>query len=453
MSTTGTLSRFSALPPVQPLLDVIGAGLEIPVVPSGTCRLVHLDYAASAPALRSVADAVTGFLPFYASVHRGAGFNSVVSSAGLEAARVTVARFVGARPDDTVQFTRNTTDSLNLLSRILPDSTTVLTLDIEHHANLLPWRSSPGGVVRHLVTPTRAADIPAVFAAALAEVTTEHAVVAVTGASNVTGEILPLAEIGAVARRAGARFVVDGAQLVPHRAVDIAELGIDYLAFSGHKLYAPYGAGVLVGRSDWLDAGAPYLAGGGAVRNVTLDEVDWNEGVSRHEAGTPNVVGAVAIAAACDALATIPAEERAEHDRELVAYALERLDGVPGVDGVLSAFDDTDPADRVGILTLRLARRADDVAAVLSAEHGIATRDGAFCAHPLMRRLAGLPADAPSVPNAVRVSFGVGSTADDIDALVDALTEIGTTGQRVSYVLRHGRVVPEHDTRAGLFLD
>lgn len=178
--------------PSFPLLDIVGRDLEIPLVTGGTRRFVHLDYAASAPALQVVADAVAEFLPWYSSVHRGAGFTSTVSSEALEVARQTVHRFVGARPDDSVVFTRNTTDSLNLLSSAIPFGTTVITLDLEHHANLLPWRQHEHV---HLRTPVAARDIPAAIDEALAQVGGAPALVAVTGASNVTGELLPIAEI------------------------------------------------------------------------------------------------------------------------------------------------------------------------------------------------------------------------------------------------------------------
>ncbi len=421
-----------------PLLSVVGDDLVVPLVPTGTARFVHLDYAASAPALRSVAEAVAEFLPWYSSVHRGAGFTSTVSSEALASARVEVGTFLGARGDDVVVFTRNTTDSLNLLARALPADTTVVTLDLEHHANLLPWR---GGPVIHLPTPRATHEIAASFDAALAEVRSAATVVAITGASNVTGEILPIEEIVAVAHRHGARVVLDAAQLAPHRRIDIAGLGVDYLAFSGHKLYAPFGAGVLVGRRDWLDEAAPHLAGGGATARVTVDDVAWHAAPARHEGGTPNVVGAVAIAAACRALDAVGFDRIEAHDGALTRHLLDRIDGAPV--RVLTAFDD---ADKVGIVTLVCDRPADEVAAALSAEHGIATRDGAFCAHPFMRRLVGVDRAAP-VPAALRVSVGVGSTTADLDVFVDALTTIVEDGPRATYAPVDGRLVPAADLR------
>jgi len=273
---------------------VLGAGLPVPVVDGTTVPHANLDLAASAPALQYVADRVAALLPYHASVHRGAGYASQVCTAALEAARRTVGRFVGARADDVVVFTRNTTDALNLLAGAVPGS--VLCLDVEHHANLLAWRGGSHRILR------AAATVDATLTDlrdALAD--TPTALVAVTGASNVTGEVLPLAEIARIAHEAGARIVVDAAQLAPHRRVDIESAGIDYVALSGHKLYAPFGSGALVGRRDWLDVATPYLAGGGAVQRVTAAgtgtaaEVSWAPAPHRHEAGTPNVPGAVAL--------------------------------------------------------------------------------------------------------------------------------------------------------------
>jgi selenocysteine lyase/cysteine desulfurase len=284
-----------------PLADVVGAGLDVPLVTGGSVRYANLDYAASAPALRAVADRVTELLPLYSSVHRGAGYASAVCTSAYEAARATLASFTGARPDDVVVFTRNTTDALNLLAAAVPGP--VVHLDIEHHANLLPWQSRPAGA---RVVAARAT-LPETLRAVRDELArTPAALLAVTGASNVTGECLPVAELAGIAHAHGARIAVDGAQLVPHRRVDLAASGIDYLAFSGHKMYAPFGAGALVGHGDWLDAAPPYLAGGGAVREVRLDATDWAASPARHEGGTPNVVGAVALAAACQVVDSLP---------------------------------------------------------------------------------------------------------------------------------------------------
>ncbi|WP_207207227.1 aminotransferase class V-fold PLP-dependent enzyme, partial [Agromyces binzhouensis] len=268
-----------------PLAELVDAGLEVPVLGGGRVRHVNLDVAASAPALASVAAHVAAVLPYYASVHRGTGYASQASTALLEDARIQVARHVGARLDDLVVLTRNTTDALNLLAGAVPGETVVL--DIEHHANLLPWERGGRRVV--VARPTFAATLEA-LAAELAR--RPAALLSITGTSNLTGEVLPLDALADLAHAHGARLAVDAAQLLPHRRVDLAGIGIDYLAFSGHKAYAPFGAGALVGRADWLDAAAPHLAGGGAVESVSVEAAVWKAGPERHEAGTPNVVGA-----------------------------------------------------------------------------------------------------------------------------------------------------------------
>ncbi|NIL77489.1 aminotransferase class V-fold PLP-dependent enzyme [Rhodococcus sp. B10] len=412
-----------------PFAAVSGANVQVPLVDGTTCSYANFDYAASAPALAEVSARIEELLPFYSSVHRGAGYASRVSTAAYEKARVTVSEFVGAQQDSVVIFTRNTTDSLNLLAGCVPGDTVVL--DIEHHANLLPWNG------RRVVA---AADSVAETVARIdAELQTKPAaLLAVTGASNVTGEVLPIRELATLAHRHGARILVDGAQLVPHRRVNLADLGVDYLAFSGHKLYAPHGAGVLVGRRDWLDAGEPYLAGGGAVRRVTTTSTDWAPSPARHEAGTPNVLGVVALAAACEAITAYEAAGAVDHERRLCT----RLrDGLAGIDGIhlLSVWNDA--PDSVGIVTFTLdGYGPGEIAAYLSAEHGIGVRDGKFCAHPLLQRLG-------YAGGAVRASLGLGSSDADVDRLVDAVAQLASSGPSWVYEEDNGWWNPVPDPR------
>ena len=371
----------------------------VPVVSGQRVRYVNLDYAASAPALRPVADLVGQVLPLYASVHRGAGYASQACTAAYEAARRDVAAFLGAGGDDVAVFTRNTTDALNLLARVVPGP--VVCLDIEHHASLLPWRER----IVVPAAPTLTGTLEALEAALAA---TPAALVAVTGASNVTGECPPLARLADLAHRYGARLAVDGAQLVPHRRVDMAASGIDYLAFSGHKVYAPFGAGALVGRRDWLDAAPAYLAGGGAVRAVELDSVRWADAPARHEAGTPNVVGALALAAACRCIASLPPGAVREHESALLGRLTDGLAAVGArMPRIWSSADSLSGSlDRVAVASFTMpGYPAALVASYLSAEHGIGVRDGKFCAHPLLDRLADGAA-------AVRASLGLGSSFD-----------------------------------------
>ena len=431
---------------------LVGADLEVPLATVVRRRYVNLDAAASTPAMRPVLDAVERALPWYSSVHRGAGFTSQVSTRLYEAARETVARFVGARPTDTVIFVRNTTDAVNHLAHSLrvPEGRVVLTTAVEHHENMLPWRRV-GPVVTLPPPPSPAALVEAVRAA-LRDPSRPVSIVAVTGASNVTGEILPIAEIAALAHEHGALIAVDAAQLAPHRRIDMAASGIDCLSLSGHKMYAPFGAGALVAPTSLLEGCEPLLAGGGAVDFVTLDDVLWTALPDRLEAGSPNVIGAVALAAACRALSAIGMDAVAAHERSLAVRLWTALARVPGVEMLTQWAPGT--VDRVGVATFNLAGYRDPLlAAVLSAEHAIGVRHGCFCAHPLMTNLLGVPDGEarrlhaelragrhPRLPGAVRASIGLGTTTADIDRLVGALHEIAASGPRFAYV--H---MPEHD--------
>ncbi len=425
MSTT-TLTRPTTIPA---LLRVVGAGTPVPLVQGGSTAYTNLDYAASAPALASVAAHVGEVLPHYASVHRGAGYLSRVCTAAYEDARARVADFVGARADDVVVFTRNTTDALNLLAGAVPGE--VVVLDVEHHANLLSWQRHGARVVA--AGPTLAATLAALEAELRDR---PAALVSVTGASNVTGECTPLAALAALAHRHGARIAVDAAQLAPHRRVSLAATGVDYLAFSGHKLYAPYGAGALVGRRDWLDVATPYLAGGGAVREVTVGHTAWSPAPARHEAGTPNVIGVTALAAACRALSALPPGALVDHERALTDRLVRGLAEL----GIAPLRIWADSTDVVGLVSFAVpGEPAGKVAAYLSAEHGIGVRDGRFCAHPLLDRLTGSAA--------VRVSFGVGTSSTDVDRLLSALESLCRNGTHWSYAADETGWSPTPETR------
>jgi selenocysteine lyase/cysteine desulfurase len=392
---------------IDALLPVVGGDTQVPLLDGRWVTYANLDGAASAPALASVAARVAEVTPWYASVHRGAGYLSQVSTALYEDARRTIAAFVDAGEQDVAVITRHTTDAVNLLASAVPGR--VLVVDVEHHANLLPWQRAAHGatvVVGERTVEETLARIEAELVGA------PHALVSVTGASNVTGECLPLDRVVALAHEHGARVLVDGAQLLPHRRFSLARSGVDYVAFSGHKLYAPYGAGALIGRRDWLDAAPAYLAGGGSVERVSVEETTWAPAPARHEGGSPNVLGAIAIAAACDALAALDPRGWAEHERALRGRLLAGLAEIPGV-RIAHLWDDaTDP---VGVVTFTLDGTDPGLLATyLSAEHGIGVRDGKFCAHPLLARL-GLAAGA------VRASLGLGTTSEDVDRLIAGL--------------------------------
>ncbi len=453
---------MSALREVQatrPAPTLVGADIAVPLVTGASRRYVNLDYAASTPALTEVAQAVADFLPWYSSVHRGAGFKSQVATAAYEGAREEVRRFFGARPDDTVLFVRNTTDAINLLASALPERTEVVAFGAEHHADMLPWRRR-GLEVTYLSIPTSPAGVLEQLESALRRSRSGPRLVAVTGASNVTGEVWPIPEVAALAHAHGARVLLDGAQLAPHFPIDVSAWAVDYLAVSGHKMYAPFGAGALLGRPDWLTNEAPYLRGGGAVDFVTLDSVLWAALPERQEAGSPNVVGAVAMGAACRALADYGMAHLADEELALAAYARQRLATIPGLE--LYALWDVG-APRLGIVAFNLRGYwHSELAAILSAEHGIGVRHGCFCAHPLVLHLLRIApseagviraeiagGDRGHVPGAVRASMGLGTTRADVDALHAALASLVASGPGWRYRLEPatGEYLPEPEPR------
>jgi len=403
--------------------EIVRAGAALRCADGNLRTSRYLDYAATAPALRAAADAALELLPYYGSIHRGAGIESRTSTAAYERARTSVASFAGAAPDQITVFVRNTTEALNLLAHCLPAEARVLSTPGEHHANMLPWRRRKVD----LLPFTHSADeLLARSATALAS--GRYDLFAVSGASNVTGEILPVRELAALAHRHGAEICVDAAQLAPHAPIDMHALGIDHLALSGHKLYAPFGVGVLIARGRRIAVAEPLLHGGGAVARVLDDRVVWAEAPARFEAGTPNVFGAIALGAACDALAAYGMGVLAVEEQTLGALLRERLAGVPGV-RVLAQWAGAD-VPRVALASF-CARGLDahEVARRLAEEHAISVRAGAFCAHPLVRHLRG--ASRGSAAGAVRASLGLGSGIDDVEALASALeVMLGASSRR-----------------------
>jgi selenocysteine lyase/cysteine desulfurase len=436
----------------------VGDDLWVPVLEGGPRQYVDLDTAATTSASTAVTRAVQDFLPWYSSVHRGAGVKSQHTSARYEEARHTLVRFVGGDPATHMAlFPRNTTEGLNLLAfRLgLSRDDVVVTTAVEHHANLLPWR-------RHARLRVVEVDEGGTFetdavVAALDERPTPR-VLAITGASNVTGWLPDLPAIAAAARERGVLVVVDAAQLVGHRPVDMTALGVDVLAFSGHKMYAPFGAGGLIVPRRLFADGEPFLVGGGAVKAVAYDDVVWEDGPDRDDAGSPNVVGVVALAAAADELRSDGWPAVLVHEQFLVRALDTELATVPGLRrlGPVSG-------DRLPVAAFNLDGVPHGVlAARLAHEFAIGTRSGCFCAHPYMGRLLGLtPAEVDQfhadvraglrhrLPGAVRVSANRATYRTDIAILGDALRKIAATPERGALYVpdAHGGFVPSQRAR------
>ena len=415
---------------------IVGIGQAVPCVDGVERDYVDLDAAASTSALETVRDRVERFLPWYSSVHRGAGYKSRVATASYEEAREAALRFAGRDPEgpDVAIFCRNTTEAINHLAyrlRLSPDDT-ILTTVVEHHANMLPW----GRVARRRwIECDRDGTFDVAAVEAALDVRPRPRLLAITGASNVTGWLPPIDAIISAAHERDVPVLVDAAQLAPHRPLP-AEA--DFLAWSGHKMYAPYGCGALVGTRDAFADGDPFLAGGGAVDLVDLDEVVWTDPPEREEAGSPNVVGAVALHAAIDVLVDVGWDAIRAHD---AAMSRRLRDGLAAVDGVRLLG----PQSGSSHDTLAVAAFVVEdvhhalVAARLSAEHAIGVRHGCFCAHPYLIRLLGLSdaevhqyrdgvlsGDRSAVPGAIRASCSLATTEADVDALITAVAAIAS---------------------------
>ena len=403
-------------PAAGPVLDPRALRERFPILARSVHEhpLVYLDNAATTQKPASVLEALSAYYSTSnANVHRGVHTLAEEATAAYEGCRSRVARFINAPEVRGVVIVRNATEAINLVARslgaTLQQGDEVLLSEMEHHSNLVPWimlARERGVVLRHLpITDGGELDL-----ASLPRLLTPRTrIVAVTAMSNVLGTITPIGVIAEAAHGAGALIVVDGAQSVPHMSVDFQALGADFLAFSAHKAYGPTGVGFLVGRPELLERMEPISGGGEMIREVRLDWASWNDVPHRFEAGTPNVADAAAFPAALDLLEELGMDAVRAHERELVAYALERLASL----GWLEIHGPLDPERRGGLVSFVDPEvHPHDLAQVLDGR-GIAIRAGHHCAQPLMRRL-GVVATA-------RASFAVYNDRDDVDALVDGL--------------------------------
>jgi selenocysteine lyase/cysteine desulfurase len=429
--------------------QVVGIRTPIPLLDGTRRPYVFLDNAASTPTFQGVLDRMSDFLPWYSGVHRGMGYKAVIATQVYDQTRRIAGEFVGADlTRNVVLFGKNTTESINKLAshfRFGADDL-VITTAMEHHSNDLPWRKHCR--VLHVGTlPGGGLDLAAMereIKAARGRVR----LVAVTGASNVTGICNPIHEIAAWAHAAGARIFVDAAQLVAHRAVDMLpddDPGhLDFLAYSSHKLYAPFGIGALIGPREFFLAGEPEYVGGGTVSYVGLDEVEWGSLPHKEEAGSPNVVGAVALAESIAILESIGMSAIAAHEQRLLQYAIGKMASLPGV-RIFGPTDDL--SQKVGVLPFTVEGMDHAlVATILSIEGGIGVRNGNFCAQPYMRKLLDVTpeeerekraarCDNPVLPGMVRASFGCYNNEEDVDLFIEMLGKILRKEYRGRYAL------------------
>ncbi len=378
-------------------------------------RVVFLDSAASSQKPRQVIDAVSAYYETsHANVHRGIHQLSERATAAYEGARDKIRDFINARSRKEIIYTRNATEAINLVAaswgrtNLAPGDVVVLS-EMEHHSNIVPWQmlaAQIGITIRYIpVTDTGELDQDA-YAAFLRDEPVK--LVSVMHVSNVLGTVNPVKPMCAQAHAAGALFMIDGAQGVPHLQVDVQDLDIDFMAFSGHKMAGPTGIGILYGRRELLDAMPPYMGGGEMIKKVTLEGSTWNDLPHKFEAGTPAIAQAVGLGAAVDYLNALGMDNILAHEQYVVGYALDRLSEVPG----LTLYGPA-PEKRNGVATFTLKDlHAHDIAQLLDTQ-GVAVRAGHHCAMPLHQKF-GVAATA-------RASFYVYNTREDVDTLIAAI--------------------------------
>ena len=379
-------------------------------------RLVYLDSACSAQKPKQVIDAVKHvYEAEYSNVHRGLHYMSEQTSARYEDARLKVARFINAEFEQEIIFTKGTTESINLVANSFgiknlgPEDEIVLTW-AEHHSNIIPWqllRDQVGCKIN--VVPV---DDDGVIRLEEFErlISKKTKIVAFCHVSNVLGTVLPVKEVTKIAHAHGAVVVIDGAQGVVHMPVDVQDLGVDFYAFGGHKVYGPSGIGVLYGKRDLLNAMPPYQGGGGMINTVTFDKTTWADLPDKFEAGTPPIAQAIGLGTAIDYMNNIGLNKIAEYEVDLLEYATQRLSGIEGLN-----FIGTAPG-KVSVLSFTMdCAHPHDIATIID-QNGVAVRAGHHCAQPLMERF--------DIPSATRASFGLYNTREDVDILATSLEKV-----------------------------
>jgi cysteine desulfurase/selenocysteine lyase len=399
-------------------LDVERIRKEFPILESRAHGrpLVFLDSAASSQKPRAVLDAMNElYTRSYANVHRGVYELSQRATAAFEGARERVRAFLGAESAREIVFVRGTTEAINLVAasfgraRVRAGDEVLLT-HLEHHSNIVPWQmlcAEKGARLRVAPVDERGALVVEEFEKLLSPRTR---LVALAHVSNALGTVNPVRELVALAHARGVPVLVDGAQAVPHQRVDVRELGCDFYAFSGHKVYGPSGVGALWAKAEHLEAMPPWQGGGDMILSVSFEKTLYNEIPWKFEAGTPDIAGAVGLAAALEWLSGLGLDAVAEHEARLLALATQRLRELPGLRIIGDA-----PHKAAVISFVMDGVHPHDVGTILDGE-GVCVRTGHHCAQPLMERFG--------VPATVRASFGVYNDADDVERLAAALRKV-----------------------------
>ncbi|HEV8435226.1 MAG TPA: cysteine desulfurase [Thermoanaerobaculia bacterium] len=399
-------------------LDVARIRADFPIL-SRKVRgkpLVYLDNAATTQKPQAVIDRIVRYYTEENSnVHRGVHYLSEVATAAYEESRTTVKKFIHARDEKEIVFTRGTTEAINLVAQSwgranVTAGDEVLITAIEHHSNIVPWQMlcAEKGATLHVAPVNDAGDVLLDDFRALLSDRTK--IVAIGHASNALGTINPIKEMIAMAHDAGAVVIVDGAQGVPHLPIDVQDLGCEFYAFSGHKVYAPTGIGVLYGKEAILDAMPPWQGGGDMILSVTFEKTTYNALPYKFEAGTPNIEGVIGLAAALDYVSGVGIEAIAAHEHDLERYATRRLLEVEGLKIIGTA------KSKASVISFTLEGvHPHDIGTILDQE-GIAIRTGHHCAQPIMLRF--------NIPATGRASFGLYNTREEADVLVSGLKKV-----------------------------
>ena len=404
------------------LLDVAALKRDFPIFEKemrNGSRLIYLDSGATSQKPQQVLDAERDFyIRHNAAVHRGSHLLAEEASAAYEGARETLAAFIGAQVDELV-FTKSATESLNLIAYSFSNTNSgrfaltpgdeILVSEMEHHANLIPWQQlakRSGATLKWLqVTEDGRLDLSQLDQA----INSKTKIVAITHQSNVLGTINPLEEIVARAHSVGALVILDACQSAPHFTINVQELGVDFLAFSGHKALGPTGIGIFWGRAELLAEMEPFLYGGSMIETVTMESAIWAPAPRKFEAGVPNMAQAVGLAAAIDYLSKIGMDRIQLHEEELTRYALEKMQEIKG----LRIFGPLDMEKRGGVISFALDQIHPHDAGQVLDQYGIAVRTGHHCAWPLMRKYG--------VAGTTRASFYLYNDRSDVDALIEGI--------------------------------
>jgi selenocysteine lyase/cysteine desulfurase len=415
---------------------VVGSDSLVRLSNGNSVNYINFDNAATTPPFKSVIDEITSFSCNYSSIHRGTGYKSIISSRLYDEGREIVLDFVGGNRDyHTVIFLKNTTECINKLSYRLQDTLkdkVVLSTYMEHHSNLLPWKYRYNTDYIEVDSSGRLCLEDLEFKLKLYK--GKVGLVAVTGASNVTGYINPIYEIAKICHRYGAKILVDGAQLIPHSPFKMGDINdpehIDFIAFSGHKMYAPFGTGALVAPKEIFKNGFSEQLGGGIVKYVSMEDVVWLDPPMKEEAGTPNVMGVVALSTSIKMLQDLDMRKIEEYERNLTRYAIDLIQNIPGI----ILYDDKNVDEKVSIISFNMeGLHHNELALILAREGGIAVRNGCFCAQPYVQKLLKISKEEmmryrsdenlPD-PGLVRISFGLYNDHDEIYLLSYLLNEI-----------------------------